>query len=126
MTGSQHRTTANLVLVEDDTALCEALAFSLRLERFAVRTFHDAESFLRNPDVARWDCLIIDLKLPRMDGLDLIQRLRDLGWTTPALLITTPTPAAMRRATAAKVPVLEKPLLDAALLSSRVRDLIAA
>lgn len=117
---------AVLVLVEDDTALCGALAFSLRLDGFDVRTFHDAESFLRNLEASPPDCLIVDLKLPGMDGLELIQHLREKGQGIPALLMTTPTPAAMRRAKAAQVPLLEKPVLDGTLLSSRIRDLMAA
>ncbi len=62
------------------------------------------------------DCLVVDLKLPDLDGLALIARLRDVGVTTPAILITTtPDERCRKTAAAAGVAIVEKPLLDGTL-----------
>jgi FixJ family two-component response regulator len=58
-------------------------------------------------------CLVVDYKLPEMNGLDLLSELRRRNIDLPAILITThPNPAVRNRAALAGVPLIEKPLLN--------------
>lgn len=115
-----------LIIVEDDNALRDALAFSFASEGFDVRTFADAESLLElGGDLPSCACFVIDFRLPGMDGLELIRRLREGSRRLPAVLITTSTKSVRSKAAIFNVPVLEKPLLDCGLVNT-VNDLIRA
>lgn len=100
-----------IAIVEDDGSLLGALAFALEAEGYQVQTYAEAAPLLVAPPAA--DCLVIDQKLPDMDGISLIGRLRALGVTTPAILITTgPDRRCVQAAAEAAVPIVEKPLVD--------------
>jgi len=115
-----------VALVDDDAPLRAALAFDLSTAGFEVSAFADAES-AREGDPARWRCLITDLRLPGMSGLDLAESLRRDGQNTPAILITTnPSRAVRFRAQAASVEIVEKPLLNGTLVESIRRVLRSA
>jgi two-component system, LuxR family, response regulator FixJ len=106
----------NVVIVDDDPAVLGALAFSLELEGFRVTTYRSGPELLAEPTVAQSGCLVIDFKMPEMDGLELLTALRQRGVRLPAILITShPTEAVRRRAEAAGAPIIEKPLLGEAL-----------
>lgn len=113
-----------LLLVEDDAALVDSLSFAFELEGFRVKPYFLPETLLTTTLPEQAACLVVDLVLPGMDGLELIAALRDRGVTVPAILITT-HPTAQTRAEAASrgVPIIEKPLLTDALLQ-QVRDLL--
>lgn len=114
-----------LALVDDDAPLRAALAFDLDTAGFEVSAFPDAES-AHAADSTRWRCVIVDLNLPGMSGLDLAERLRGRGHPAPTILITSnPTYATRARARAARVAIVEKPLLGGALVDS-VRELLAS
>ena len=114
-----------VVLVDDDPAVTQAVQFSFDLEGLDVRGYRDGESLLAEGEPPGDGCLILDLHLPGMDGLELLERLRLRGVRTPAVLITTNPRAHVRnRAAAAGVPIIEKPLLTDALLTT-VRGAIA-
>ena len=114
-----------VVLVDDDRAVTQAVQFSFDLEGLDVRGYRDGESLLAEGEPPGDGCLVLDLHLPGMDGLELLERLRLRGVRTPAVLITTNPRAHVRnRAAAAGVPIIEKPLLTDALLTT-VRGAIA-
>lgn len=114
-----------VILVDDDPAVTHAMQFSFDLEGLDVRSFRDAESVLAASDLPETGCLIIDHNLPGMDGLALLEQLRAIGVRLPAILITTnPRTALRNRAAAAGVPIIEKPLLTDALLTT-VRKALA-
>jgi len=99
-----------VTIVEDDLSLLAALAFALEADGFAVASFTAGSRLLRSPPPA--DCLVVDFRLPDMDGLTLISRLRELGPQPRAILITTnPDDRCRRAAAAAGVPIVEKPLV---------------
>lgn len=113
-----------LALVDDDPAVRHALSFAFETTGIPVATFADAESALIAPDQAAWGCLVLDQKLPRMNGLDLLARLRAAGMNAPTILITThPSRETRARALAAGVDIVEKPLLDNQ-LSQKVREIM--
>ena len=102
----------NVLVVDDDPAVCNSLKFSLELEGFEVRTFCAAADLLSATDLPRSGCLVIDYHMPSINGLELHRRLREQGNTMPAILTTTaPDPALRRRASALGVSLVEKPLL---------------
>lgn len=105
-----------VVIVDDDPAVRNSLAFSLQTEGFSVRSYASATELLRDVPVAKTGCLVIDYQLPGMNGLDLLAELRRREVGAPAILITTHPNAAVRaRAAATGTIVIEKPLLGDAL-----------
>ena len=105
-----------ILVVDDDAALRSSLEFILRVEGYAVRAYASARELLDDADLPDFGCLVVDQRLPDVDGLQLIDTLRDRNLRVPAILITThPTLALRRRAEAANVPIVEKPLITGTL-----------
>jgi FixJ family two-component response regulator len=75
-------------VVDDDEPVRQALSGLLRSAGFGVTTFASAEEFLASPHVATTGCLILDLRLPGMDGLELQRRLREAGRRLPTVFLT--------------------------------------
>ena len=106
-----------IIVVDDDAAVCKSLKFALEIEGFVVRTYPSGEALLNESAFLACRCFVIDQRLPGIDGVDLVAKLRDRNVTIPAILITThPSPIVKRRAASAGVPIVEKPLLGSALL----------
>jgi two-component system response regulator MprA len=74
--------------VDDERAVRDALERALRLERFDVATAVDGQDALDTLSVDRFDAIILDVLMPRLDGLELCRRLRDAGDRTPVLMLT--------------------------------------
>jgi two-component system, LuxR family, response regulator FixJ len=105
-----------VLVVDDDPAVRNSLKFSLQVEGFLVRAYASGSELLSDPDLPDYGCLVVDLKMPGMTGLDLVALLRERHVALPAILITTnPSAVVRRRAAEAGVPVIEKPLLGDAL-----------
>jgi FixJ family two-component response regulator len=112
-------------ILDDDEAVLNSLSFYLGVEGMNVRTFRTAGQLLEESIFPKTGCLVIDLRLPDADGLDLVSSLRGRGVGLPAILITTnPTEATRRRAAAAHVVIVEKPSLGNA-LPDAIRNAIA-
>ena len=103
-----------VLVVDDDRAVRESLKFALELEGLRVATCEGAAELLRHPDLACCNCLVLDQKMPVMDGLTLMGELAARGVAIPTILITSSVNEGLRsRASKAGVfAVLEKPLLD--------------
>lgn len=113
-----------VLVVDDDAAVLGALEFALQAEGYQVRSCGDAAAALRlSADPLA--CMVIDYRLPDIDGIDLAQRLRGAGVTAPMILITS-NPDARCRARAARggAVIVEKPLLGDRLLR-QIRALTA-
>lgn len=116
----------SVILVDDDPAVAHAVQFSFDLEGLEVRGFSDAAGLLA-AELPGAGCLVLDYHLPDMDGLELLERLRERGVRLPAVLMTTnPRMILKARAAAAGVPIIEKPLLTDALLTAVRRALAQA
>ena len=112
-----------ILLVDDDPAIRSSLQFSLELQGFDVEAFASGETVIAEPELAAAGCLILDFRLPGMDGLSLLDRLRERGVVAPAVLITSnPTRQLRRRAEEAGARLVEKPLLSGA-LTKTIRSL---
>jgi FixJ family two-component response regulator len=102
-----------VLIIDDDPAVRNSLKFALEVEGFAVRAYHAAADLLREREFPADGCLVIDYKLPEMNGLDLLVELRNRKIDLPAILITThPSIEVRRRAAVAGVVLIEKPLLN--------------
>lgn len=113
-----------LLLVDDDPAVLASLQFSLELEGFAVDAFASGEAVVARNKLARHACLVLDYRLPGIDGLSLLNLLRERGETCPAVIITSnPTRAMRQRTTDASAVLIEKPLLSDS-LTTAIRLLI--
>lgn len=77
-----------ILLVEDEAPLRETLAARLKREGYAVDTASDGEEAMFLGKEVPFDVAIIDLGLPKMTGLELIQKLRSLGQKYPILILT--------------------------------------
>src|ERR1700746_2251872 len=83
-----------VTIVEDDVSLLNALAFALEADGYAVAPYTAGAPLLDRPP--RADCMVVDLRLPDMDGMALIAALRALGPQPRAILITTNPDARLR------------------------------
>ena len=102
-----------LVVIDDDLAVLASLMFSFELEGFEVAAFDSAETLLAQANVKNPDCLVIDYRLPGIDGLKLLRRLRERGVACPAVIITSnPTRSVRQRTNDAGAMLIEKPLLS--------------
>jgi FixJ family two-component response regulator len=75
-------------IVDDNDAVRAALGSLLRSEGYAVESFGSAEDFLRSPARESFHCLLVDVRLPGMSGLDLLECLCASGRVIPAICIT--------------------------------------
>ena len=77
-----------ILVVEDEPIAAEVLAKGLREHAFAVDVAGDGESALEQAGTIPYDLIILDVRLPRINGLDLCRRLRADGLAVPLLMLT--------------------------------------
>jgi FixJ family two-component response regulator len=99
-------------IVDDDDLMRTAIEDLVRSLGFSARTFASAESFLQSSSVAETRCLILDVQMPKMSGLDLQDHLSQRGIDVPIIFITAyPDEATKARAlNAGAICFLYKPL----------------
>jgi two-component system, LuxR family, response regulator FixJ len=116
---------STVYVVDDDADVLGSLRFLLETDGFEVRTFRSGVSLLNAVCSTGVDCFVIDYKMPEMNGIDLVRRLRNRDIAAPVILITGyPDENIAARAEAAGVHhVLRKPLLDESLVT-RIRGAI--
>src|SRR5690242_13678769 len=107
-------------IVDDDEAVRESLALLLESRTYPVRSFASAPEFLAVASSLPVGCLIVDIRMPEMDGLELQQRLRECGFDFPMIVITGhgEVPLAVRAMRAGAVDFIEKPFTSEAILNS--------
>jgi two-component system response regulator FixJ len=112
-------------VVDDDTAVRQGLRFMLRAAGYSVEAFPSARSFLEDYDPRRGGCLLLDVQMPQMTGLELQQRLNVRGWRIPVIFITGhgSVPLAIAAMKAGAFDFIEKPLREDTLLESIERAL---
>jgi FixJ family two-component response regulator len=108
-----------VVVVDNDAAVVNALKFALELEGYAVAPFRSAAEVLAEKNLPQTGCLVIDLNLSGMSGLDLVAALRKRAVRLPAILTAgSVSPEVKRRAAEARMPIVAKPLFGNALLNA--------
>ena len=110
-------TSPSIAIVDDDPAVLKALSRLLRSHAFRARTYGSGPEFLAALPADLPDCLIVDLQMPEMNGLELQQHLVSNGIEIPTILITAHGDAALcdRRELVAS---LRKPLQQLALFEA--------
>ena len=78
----------HVLLVEDDSRLADSLAEVLLAQRYIVDLARDGEAGWQQITSAPYDLVVMDVTLPKLDGLGLCGRMRDRGLTTPVLMLT--------------------------------------
>jgi two-component system CheB/CheR fusion protein len=112
-------------VVDDDNNLRQGIRFLLEEFGHEVRDFADCESFLESFRPGQGACLLIDAYLPRMKGLELLQRLKNAGHPLPTIMITghSDVPMAVQAMKSGAYDFLEKPFSRSDLLASLDRAL---
>ena len=75
-------------IIDDDEALCSALVDLMRSSGHRAESFSSAETFLSSASLPLLDCLVADIAMPGMSGLELVRKLREQGATIPVILMT--------------------------------------
>jgi len=116
----------SIYIIEDDQSVRDALGLLLGLQGRAVAIFADAESFLTAYQPSWRGCLLIDIRMPGMDGLALQRRLLEIGCKMPAIIMTGHGDVDSARAAfrSQAVDFLEKPI-DNAKLTSAIEEAFA-
>lgn len=107
-------------VVEDDPSVRDSLALLLQLRGFSTAAFDSAEAFLENDAIERPACVLADVRLPGMSGLELQRRLADEHAALPVVVMTAHGDVATAR-TALRdgaVDFLEKPIDEDDLLEA--------
>jgi FixJ family two-component response regulator len=113
-------------VVDDDESVRESLAGLIRSVGLAVKVFESAEEFLGSDLVAGTDCLILDVRMPGMDGLELQRQLKTRQPDLPVIFITahgSEEEVRMRALAAGALDYLLKPLSEEEVLSAVDRAL---
>ena len=105
-------------VVDDDEAVRDSLALLLRSVGIEAETHPDAGTFLDHYDPRRSGCLVLDIRMPGISGLDLQKRLADMETPLPIIFITGhgDVPMAVRAIQDGAVDFIQKPFHDQALL----------
>jgi len=109
-----------IAVVDDDPAVLRALSRLLRSRAFRVQTFESGQDFLAALPHSLPECLIVDLQMPGMSGLELQQHLARNGILIPTIMITAHGEAALRghHEEAGLVAFLLKPLQENSLFAA--------
>ncbi len=102
----------SIFLVDDDPAVRKALSRALREEGWNVETFESAEAFLSRPDSAARGCLVLDVTMPGLNGLELQKMLADARQSLPIVFVTGEgdIPMSVKAIKAGAVDFLTKPV----------------
>ena len=124
MDGHMSVPVANMILVvDDDPGMLKSVKNLLDAHGFEVEVFSSAEDFLARADMSDAACLILDIHLPGMSGVELHQQLFRSGHSVPAIFTTGKDSETTRRAAMATgcVAYLTKPFLAEALMNALKR-----
>jgi FixJ family two-component response regulator len=107
-------------VVDDDASVCEALGRLIRSAGLRVESFPSAEAFLNHPPADVPSCLVLDVRLPELSGLDLQRRMGEANNDMPIVFITGhgDIRTTVRAMKAGAVEFLTKPLVDGDVLES--------
>jgi FixJ family two-component response regulator len=105
-------------VVDDDEAVCASLRLLIGDIGLEVRTFTSARQFLAEYDPSQSGCLVLDVRMSGMSGLELQARLRESGLRIPTIIITGhgDVPMAVEAMKAGAMDFIEKPFRDQVLL----------
>jgi two-component system response regulator FixJ len=119
---------AVIYIIDDDDAARDSLDFLLKASGFDVRSYDSAIAFLAAPPNSRFGCVITDVRMPGMTGIELLKQLSSRQFILPIIVITGhgDVPLAVEAMRAGAADFLEKPYDDEALILSIKRALASA
>ncbi len=114
-----------IYIVDDDDAVRDSLELLLESEGKTVRSFAAGLTFLERADLERQGCVLLDVRMPDINGLDLQERLAGTGTRLPVIIMTGhgDVPMAVRAMKAGAVDFIQKPFTDQQMLDSIERAL---
>ena len=117
---------ALILVVDDDAAVLNSLVFMLEAEGFEVCAFSDIGELLHAHSIREANCLVVDYRMPAMNGFDVLRALRRRRIAAPAILITPRSDETLveRAVAAGFARVVEKPHLEDELVGA-IRELTA-
>jgi FixJ family two-component response regulator len=117
--------TPTVVVVDDDISIRESLELLIQSEGWQPALFDSAQEFLAQLSVVTPSCLILDVNLPDLSGLDIQQRISDVKSSIPIIFITGygDIPTSVRAMKAGAAEFLTKPLDDEVLIGA-IRDAV--
>lgn len=107
-------------LIDDDEDVRRAVSFLLSTAGFAVRVYESGNKFLEKIEGLPQGCIVSDVRMPGMDGVELLRRLKERGSTSPVIIMTGHGDVALAVSAmkAGAVDFLEKPFGDDVLISA--------
>lgn len=116
---------ATVFVVDDDDAVRESLAFLLKSVGLKVESFSSAQDFLKSYNPARAGCLVLDIRMPGMSGLELQEKLKQMESMLPIIFITGhgDVPMAVKAIKAGAADFVQKPFRDQELID-RIREVL--
>nr|WP_294546566.1 response regulator FixJ [uncultured Rhodopila sp.] len=107
-------------LIDDDDGVRRAVAFLLTTSGYAVRVYESAAAFLEALPTVQPGCIVTDVRMPEMDGLELQRQLKQRGIGLPVIVVTGhgDVPLAVEAMKAGAIDFIEKPFNDEKLLSA--------
>jgi two-component system, LuxR family, response regulator FixJ len=111
---------ADVHVIDDDEAVRESIDFLLRSAGLSVRTYDSAASFLDAAPKIAAGCIITDVRMPGLSGIDLLRRLQEMRIGLPVIVITGhgDVPLAVEAMKCGAIDFLEKPFDDDVMLAS--------
>ena len=107
-------------VVDDDAAVRDSIAFLLDTSGLASRTYESATALLARADSLEPGCIVTDVRMPDVSGLDMVRRLKPAGVALPVIVITghADVPLAIEAMHAGVADFIEKPFDDEVLLGA--------
>ncbi len=107
-------------VVDDDEAVCRSLRLLIETVGLKVQTYGSAQDFLDGYDPAQVGCLVLDVRMPGMSGLELQSKLTAEGINIPVIMVTGhgDVPLAVQAIKAGAMDFIEKPFRDQILLDN--------
>lgn len=107
-------------VIDDDDAVRDSLAFLLETADIPVRTYDSAASFLDAVPTVGAGCVVTDIRMPGMSGMELVDRLKEMGFALPVIVMTGhgDIPLAVEAMKAGVADFIEKPFDDEVMLGA--------
>ncbi len=117
---------ARVIVIDDDEAVLDSLQVMLEAAGFAVETFERANALLESYHGAVDSCIVTDVRMPELDGLGLLQALKNRGPLPPVIVVTGhgDVPLAVRAMKLGARDFIEKPF-DPGVLVKTIQELLA-
>ncbi|SFJ77915.1 response regulator FixJ [Bradyrhizobium sp. Gha] len=120
-------TKGHVYVIDDDEAMRDSLNFLLESVGFDVTLFDNAQSFLDTLPGLAFGCVVSDIRMPGLDGIELLKRMKAQRWSFPILIMTGhgDVPLAVEAMKLGAVDFLEKPFEDdrlTAMIESAIRQ----